>query len=148
MVLFVPKNFNLNVPALLAAAVCHKKSIVRFNIIMKVGFPTDTIYIKNKRIDLQDKNQLFVFGKGEHFSNCKQTSQGLRIKLISNEEFLPFHHVKFQLNKEQQIFHDQQNFLLLNWKNTQLKNRAVKICDARYTFNKILGHFLFVTIES
>ena len=31
------------------AAVCHKVSIIWFNIIVKVGFPTDTIYIKNQR---------------------------------------------------------------------------------------------------
>ena len=31
--------------------------------------------------------------------------------------------------------------MLLNLKNTQLKSRAVKICDERYTFNKIWGVF-------
>ena len=39
-------------------------------------------------------------------------------------------------------------FLLLNLKNMQLKTRAAKICDARYTFNKVLGHFPFLTKES
>ena len=29
----------------------------------------------------------------------------------------------------------------------QLKNRAVKICDARYTFNKVLGYVPIVTKE-
>ena len=38
VVLFVSKKFNLNVQALLTAAVCHKTSIARFNIIMKVGY--------------------------------------------------------------------------------------------------------------
>ena len=115
---------------------------------MKVGLSTETIYIKNKRIDLQRQNHLLVFGKGENFSNCKQIRQGSCIKLILNEEFSPFHHVKFQLHNKQQIIHNQQNFLLLNWKNTQLKNRDMKICDAIYTFDKVLGHFLFVTLES
>ena len=32
-----------------AAAVCHKISIIWFNIIMKVGFPTDAMYIKKQR---------------------------------------------------------------------------------------------------
>ena len=67
---------------------------------MKVGFPTDTIFIKNKGIDLQRQNRLLVFGKGENFSNCKQTSYGLCIKAVSNEESSPFHHVKFQLHKQ------------------------------------------------
>ena len=55
VVLFISKSFNLNVYALLvvpfptAAAVCHKISIIWFNIIMKVSFPTDTIYIKKHR---------------------------------------------------------------------------------------------------
>ena len=55
VVLFISKNFNLNVHALVvvpfatAAAVCHKTSIIRFNIIIKVSFPTDTIYIKKQR---------------------------------------------------------------------------------------------------
>ena len=49
------KSFNLNVHALVvvpfatAALVCRKISIIRFNIIMKVGFPRDTIYIKRQR---------------------------------------------------------------------------------------------------
>ena len=55
VVLFISKNFNFNVHALVVvpfatvAAVCHKTSIIRFNIIMKVGFPTDAIYIKKQR---------------------------------------------------------------------------------------------------
>ena len=58
MVLFISKNVNLNdhalvvVPFTTEAAVCHKISIIQFNIIMKIGFPTNTIYIKNKEIDL------------------------------------------------------------------------------------------------
>ena len=48
------KNFNLNVHAFVvvpfatAAALCHKISIIRFDIIMKVGFPTDAIYIRKQ----------------------------------------------------------------------------------------------------
>ena len=58
VVLFISKSFNLNVHALLvvpfatAVVVCQKISIIRSNIIMKVGFPTDAIYIRNKKIDL------------------------------------------------------------------------------------------------
>ena len=50
------KNVNLNahafvvVPFATDAAVCHKISIIRFNIIIKVGFWTGTIHIKNKGI--------------------------------------------------------------------------------------------------
>ena len=49
------KSFNLNVHALVvvpfatAALVCRKISIIRFNIIIKVGFPRDTIYIKKTK---------------------------------------------------------------------------------------------------
>ena len=39
---------------------------------MKVGFPTDKIYIKNKGIDLQQQNHALVFGIGENFCNFKQ----------------------------------------------------------------------------
>ena len=52
VVLFVSKNVKLYVHALLAATFCHKISIARFNFIIKVGFATESIYIKNKRIDL------------------------------------------------------------------------------------------------
>ena len=50
VVLLISKNFNLNIHALLvvpfatAAVVCHKISINWLNIIMKVGFRTDTRY--------------------------------------------------------------------------------------------------------
>ena len=55
VVLLISKNFNLNCHALLVilfttdAAVCHKISIIWFNIILKVGFRTDTIYVKKTK---------------------------------------------------------------------------------------------------
>ena len=56
------------------------------------------VYWENKGIDLQRWNRLLVLGNGENFSNCKQTSKSSRIKVISNDEFLPFHHLKFQIS--------------------------------------------------
>ena len=80
--LLISKNFNLNVHPLLVVllatdtAVCHKISIIWYNIIMKVGFPTETIYTKKQKNRLQQQYSLLVFGNGEKFTNCKQTSKG------------------------------------------------------------------------
>ena len=62
VVLLISKNFNLNCHALLVilfttdAAVFHKISIIWFNIILKVDFRTDTIYVeKTKKYIRSDK---------------------------------------------------------------------------------------------
>ena len=34
----------------------------------------------------------------------------------------------------------------MSWKNRQLKNRPVKVCNARYTFNKVLEIFYFLLL--
>ena len=75
---------------------------------MKVGFPTDKIYIKNKGIDLQQQNHALVFGSDENFCNFKQTKSS-HIKEISIDEFLLVHLVKFQ-----KILVINKNFLMLN----------------------------------
>ena len=55
LVLFVAKNFEFECSCTSCGTirqsrcVCHKISIIRFNIIMKVRFLTDTIFIKNQR---------------------------------------------------------------------------------------------------
>ena len=77
---------HLVVPFATVAAICYKISIIWLNIIMRVVFPTDIIYIKNKEIDLRPENCLSVF------RNWKQPSNCLRIKVISNDEFSSFHH--------------------------------------------------------
>ena len=89
---------------------------------MKVGFPTDKIHIKNKGIDLQQQNHALVFGNGENFCNFKETKSS-HIKVISIDEFLLVHLVKFQLCKQQQILVINKFFLMLNWTNNQLRNR-------------------------
>ena len=125
-----------------------------------------------------------VFRNGEIFSNCKQTSKCLPIKVISNNEFLPFYHRKFHTAQKikfsiraffrisseflqetavsvtftEEIFNQKLDFLcsvsckdnskycrinitflLLNWINTQLKNRLLIVRDVRYSFNKVLA---------
>ena len=90
-------NSNLNVHALFmvpfatAAAVCHKISITWLNIIMKIGFPINTMYIKKQR------NRSKVIKS--FIGLCKQTSNGSCIIVISNDEYSPFLHLKFKLHK-------------------------------------------------
>ena len=77
------KNFNSNVHALLvvpfatAAAVYRKISIIWFNIIMKVGFLTDTISIRKQR---SRSTAIKLFGNVENLSKYKQTSKNYALK--------------------------------------------------------------------
>ena len=59
-----------------------------------------------------------------------------------------FHYAQFWLNEQQQIFYNQYIFLLLNWKNTQFKNKTMAICNERYAFNNFLEYFPSVTRAS
>ena len=71
---------------------------------MKVGFPAG-------------------FRNGENVFNCKQTKCSY-IKVISVDEFLEFHNIKFQLGKQYQTSVINIFFLLLSWtQSNQLKNR-------------------------
>ena len=60
------------------------------------------------------------------------------VKVISNDEFSHFHHGRISCIRNSKYSTINRIFLLLNWKNAQLKNRPVKVCDANYTFNKVL----------
>ena len=59
------KNLNLNFHALLvvpfatAAAIFQKISVIWFNIIMKVGLPTDTIYIAKKKEEIYSNKVVY-----------------------------------------------------------------------------------------
>ena len=79
VVLRISKNFNLNCNALLVtlfiadAVVCHKISIIRFNIILKVGFRTDKIYVKRtKKYICSDKIVYWSLGMVKNFVTARK----------------------------------------------------------------------------
>ena len=57
----------------------------------------ESIHGKTKEKIYSDKIVYWSLEKTKTFSNCKQTSKGSCIKVISNKKFSPFYHVKFQL---------------------------------------------------
>ena len=55
--------------------------------------------------------------------------------------FQHFHHVKFQLHKQKQIFRHQQNFFSVESEEYAIQERHVTVCDERNTFNNVLEVF-------
>ena len=58
--------------------------------------------------------------------------------------FQHFHHVKFQLHKQKQIFRHQQNFFSVESEEYAIQERHVTVCDERNTFNNVLEVFFML----
>ena len=82
-----------------------------------------------------------VFGNSERFLTAGKSLGAYSLTSHRMISFQHFHHVKFQLHKQKQIFRHQQNFFSVESEEYAIQKRQVTVCDARNTFNNVLEVF-------